>query len=280
MKEKYIESNRTTLVEYDTVGEFFQYMKDTPLNDTFSGTRRLASHDKEPSWSTFYKTKDWDEALDLLENGWDAGAKQLEQKLQAMKKDSYVSQRKCYNSVAGFQPNVALFMAGVPTNMINQRMVPKKQKVVKVTKAISYLGNVSASEIMRESAKAVQIVQKLEAMGYRVDLNVIRMNSADNGRTNYACKINIKKPSERLNIAKMAFALAHPSMLRRFMFGWTERYPKIPRQYNPGYGATSKTSEIAQVMEKGEILLPNFISADVEKIKSIEDVNWKNLSSL
>ena len=76
-------------------------------------------------------------------------------------------------SVAGYQAIVPLYLQSVPNNMVNKKMVPVKQKVITLNKSIDYNGGVSAEQIIEESIKAMQIVKKLEAQGYRVNLNIV-----------------------------------------------------------------------------------------------------------
>lgn len=273
MKEYVNKITGTQVAEYNSISEFYKYLCNTPTNSTFAG-HQLLSQATDSKYVEFSNTANFEAAVELMKNGWDEGAKKMTKSLNVKRQTNAMEKtRRSFNSVAGFQPNVALFMAGVPENMINQKMVAKKQKIVTLTKAISYSGSVSAYKIIEESVKALQIVENIERMGYRVNLNVLRMNEElYGGSKTFATKVRIKNASEKLNISKAAFALAHPAMLRRLMFRWNEVYPLIPSSYVGTYGSTSEMSEVRKTMQKDEYLLPNFIKMDIEKITCLEDL--------
>ena len=83
--------------------------------------------------------------------------------------------------------------------------------------------------------------------------------------------MRIKSANERLNINKLSFPLVHPSMLRRLFFRFVEVHPGVPRSFIRGYG-TPLQPEIYRSIYSDEILLPQFINRDVDKIKSLEDL--------
>lgn len=125
--------------------------------------------------------------------------------------------------VQDYQAVVPLYLMGVPNNMVTKKMVPMKQKVITLNKSIDYNAGVSADDIMDESIKAMQIVKKLEAQGYRCNLNIVLGTSA--GSKQFIIKVRIKSANEKLNISKLALPLVHPSMLRRLFFRFIEVYP-------------------------------------------------------
>lgn len=255
------------IVEFDTIAEFKKYIAETPTSNTYAGAR-LSS--QESSYS-FTQTKNFNQAVELLTNGWEDISKRMTQKLDA-KKNSVVweqKQKQVYD-VVGFQASVPRFLQNIPTSMINKKSFRSKDKVVTMTKAISYLGNVSVEMIIEESIKALMVVKKIEAQGIRVNLNIMRAH-AMKGNT-MVLKVRIKNANERLNISKLAFPLAHPSMLRRLAFRFNEVYPNTPASFVSTYGSSLDVTDMRQLMEKGEYLLPNFIRKDVNKIEKLEDL--------
>ena len=157
---------------------------------------------------------------------------------------------------------------GVPNNMVTKKIVLMKQKVITLNKSIDYSAGVSADDIMDESIKAMQIVKKLEAQGYRCNLNIVLGTGA--GSKQFIIKVRIKSANEKLNISKMVFPLVHPSTLRRLFFRFIEVYPNITNSFIGGYGRPATSTEMRKIF-KGEYLLPNFIRKDVNKINGIDD---------
>ena len=195
MKIEKIDS-KTETIEFDSLNEFYKYICDTPINEAF----RWAEHSSVTGSERFTKTKSFNEAVDLFKHGWSDMATQLVQKLKVIesKTEPMMKPRNALG-VCGYQAIVPLYLQGVPNNMMNKKMVPIKQKVININKSIDYSGGTSANTIIEESIKAMQIVKKLEAQGYRCNLNICNITKSFNSRnsnsnsckrtgTNTACK--------------------------------------------------------------------------------------------
>ena len=254
-------------VEFDSLGEFYEYLIHTPFNDAF----KHADHSSVKGTYSFTKTKSFDEAAQLFKNGWSDMAQRLVQKLKVIENKSQpVMKPRNTLGVAGYQAIVPLYLQGAPNSMVSKKMVPIKQKVVTINKSIDYAANVGSDTIIEESVKALQIIKKFEAQGYRVNLNIV-LGSRGYDSRKFVVKIKIKSANEKLNVSKLAFPLVHPSMLRRLFFRFIEVYPNITKSFVGEYGFPSTTSELKQ-MFKDEYLLPNFIKDDVTSITSIDDL--------
>lgn len=263
-------TNKTEVIEYDSLKEFYDYLCNTPFNEAF----RWAKHSSVEGTEHFTKTKDFDEAVSLFKNGWSDMASKLVQKLKVIESKTEPTMKPRNKlDVCGYQAIVPLYLQGVPNNMVNKKMVPIKQKVITLNKSIDYHGGVSADKIIDESIKAMQIVKKLEAQGYRCNLNIVLGSSAGWGADakGLFIKVRIKSANEKMNISKLAFPLVHPSMLRRLFFRFIEVYPNVTKNFVSGYGAPATSSELRNTF-KGEYLLPNFIKKDINAITSIEDL--------
>jgi hypothetical protein len=218
--------------------------------------------------ASFTGTSSYEEAVDLMKHGWDAGAEKLNKLVNAAKNVTVEDKkRKQEYNVAGFQCSVPRYLQGVPTSMINQKTVVVKKKVVTVVKNINYNGYVSATQIMEESKKAVQVVMQLEAQGLKVNLDIIAVSVVM--EQTMVFRIRIKSAGERVNISKLAFPLAHPSMLRRFEFRHTEVHPEITsKSWLGGYGrAISEDDAVKKFLDEGDLLLGAFIPSAETAIK-------------
>lgn len=257
---------KTEVIEYDSLQEFYDYLISTPFNQAFCWTKHSSVDNDE----YFTKTKNFNEAVELFKNGWSDMATKLVQKLKVIESKTEPTMKPRNTlSVCGYQAIVPLYLNGVPNNMVNKKMVPIKQKVITLNKSIDYNGGVGADQIIEESIKAMQIVKKLEAQGYRCNLNIVLGSEA--GDKQFVMKIRIKSANEKLNVSKLAFPLVHPSMLRRLFFRFIEVYPKVTDRFVNGYGRPASTSELRSIF-KNEYLLPNFIKKDVSQITTINDL--------
>lgn len=267
-------NGKIEFVEFNSLQEFYKYLCDTPLNDSF----RWKDLSSVKSDYRFTQTNSYEEAVDLFHNGWSEMSQRLSQRLKAEGKMEHVMVAKPVQSVEGFQPIVPLYLSGIPNNMINRKMQPAKQKVVTLNKSVSYSCSVSTDEIVDESIKAFRIIQKLEAQNYRANLNVVLGVYEANGywsdtiKNGYAIKVKLKKANEKLNISKLAFPLVHPSMLRRLFLRFMEVHPGVPDEYTRDYGRPMGESLIRECFPKNEILLPQHIRKDVDSIKTLDDL--------
>lgn len=254
---------------FGSLNEFYDYICNTPFNSAF----RWAEHESvetsahKTRWT---QTESFDDAVLLMKRGWSDMAQKLVNKLKVLdKKTEMVTKRRSVNSVAGFHPVVPLYLAGVPTSMVSYKMVPVKQKVVNITKLFNYSSGISSETIINESIKVLQVVRKLEAQGYSVNVNVAFGSSKD-GR-NIAVSIRIKNANERLNISKLAFPMVHPSMLRRLMLRYIEVTPNATKGYTKGYGYPVSKS-VMQEMLPDSIVIPAIWDTDVDKIDTVDQI--------
>ena len=259
-KVKTVSMGYWKVVEFESLQEFYEYITNTPTNAAFA--KREAEHDLSSHnnrRSEWYGTESFEEASNMMRNGWTIGAQNLTQKLKLAETNKEVQNTyKNVLSICGYQAIVPLYLNGVPNNMINKKIVPVKKKVITINKALSCSCTVSSETMMEESVKAFQIIKKIEATGIRVNLNLLIS-------TGHVCvKIKLKSASERLNLSKLAFPLVHPSMFRRLYFRFIEVYPTIPRSFAFGYGKVPVASDFKAVCGKDEILLPTLLCGGTE----------------
>lgn len=269
IERKSINNKETHIIDFKSINEFHDYLNNTPINDVFRW-RTLSSSEESDRKTRFTGTSSFNEAEELLKNGWKQMSEKLTQKLKVEENKMQVTtKRRTIYDVAGFQCSVPRYLQGVPTSMINVKNVPAKQKVITINKSIDYNVSVNQETIVDESIKALMIVKKIEAQGIKCNLNIVLGSNEDKA---FYVKVRIKNANERLNISKLAFPLVHPSMLRRLLFRFIEVYPDITKPFGRGYGIPAKTDELKNILNDGEYLIPNFINVDLKNIRGFEDL--------
>lgn len=249
--------NITELVHFIETNEVYQNFKNKAFGpDSISGDRR------------FTGTENFEEAKDLLLHGWEHGTKEIKGRVEAKETGINMKQKTVYD-VAGYQCSVPRYLQGIPTNMINKKSVAQKNKVITINKACCYNAKTSAETIRTESVKVLQLVNRLEKQGYRVNLNVIFGSMK---RNTVVTKVRIKTSSQKLNIKQTAFPLVHPSMLRRIIFAVWERSEECSYYgFERGYGRVCDDYVLSKTLNKGEYLIPNVLSeteiTDIEQYK-------------
>ena len=264
MKE--IKHNKTVIREFTSVNEFESYITNSPLNEVF----RWETLSSVKGTQSFTQTKSYEEATSLFKNGWDSMAKNITHQLNVKKcqtLDTHV--QKVMFDVVGFQASVPRYLQGIPTNMVNKKLVPIKQKVITLNKDISYNAMTSTQDIIDASIQTLQLIKKIEAQGIRVNLNLILGVKANNNTE--VVKIRLKSANERLNISKLAFPLVHPSMLRRLFFRYIEVAPTVTKGFRWGYGHPLDGSQLKAYC-KDEYVLPRLFDGDITQINDLATI--------
>ena len=273
MQEHIDQNGKTYSLVFDSIQQFYDYIISTPLNDAFRWERH-ASSEKSYDRTKWTKTESFDQAAKLLKEGWTEMSQRLNIKLNTTYKLAPIAKRQTIQSVAGYQAIVPLYLAGVPTSMVNSKMVPVKQKVLNVTKLINYRCDITSDQIVEESTKALVVVKRLEAQGYRCNLYIgwgVSEHGGDSGRKVFV-RIKVKSASEKLNISKVAFPLVHPSMLRRLCLRFEEVYPHMTKPFTCGYGYPVSYGKMKQVFNNDQIVLPSIWNVDPEKLDNLQNI--------
>lgn len=235
--KKFTNGSDIKITTFDSVVEMRKYLDENPIRSEFERRRGGPASIRTASDKTKWcGSKSWNEALGLLTNGWSEKAKELETKMShriAQENNTTIRQKSVYDVVGG-NCSVPRYLQGVPTSMIRQVRTPVKQKTATLNYNISYNCDVTADEITNNALDCLMEVKRLEDSGTRVNLNVVWVT--EKNRQTFAWVIPVKKTSERLSLAKVAFMLCHPSMLRRIAFGLLERETEANSMFVDGYG--------------------------------------------
>ena len=252
--------------EFSSLNDFETYITNTPLNDTFRWTKLASVSGSEE----FTGTDSYEQAVEMFKNGWQSKAEELTKRLKVIQNQVIDAQvQKVLFDVVGFQASVPRYLQGIPTNMVNKKLVPIKQKIVTINKDISYNCGVTTEQIVEASIQTLQLVKKIEAQGIRVNLNLIWGVKASG--SNEIVKIRLKSANERVNISKLAFPLVHPSMLRRLCFRYLEVAPTITHGYLYGYGSPLDGSQLKTYC-KDEYVLPRLFDGNLASLGDLSSI--------
>ena len=259
---KLIGDDVANMVEFSSISDLVKYIKEAKTTFWFVGRER--SHEQNLMRTEFTKTKTFDEAMDMLENGWYEEAKKIEKEMSVEGRSLFDKDEvKFIQSVAGFHPIVPNYLMGLPNSMVSSKIVAKKQKVVTLNLNISFSAIVSTGEIEDVCIKALRIVKSIESKGCRVNFNVFFASKKPDYATGHirysTIKLRVKNANERLNVSKVCFPVVHPSMLRRIFFRVVETSPIFTREFVYGYGIAMSNEELATIYKdimKGEYIIP------------------------
>lgn len=196
-------------------------------------------HLRSPSWDL---NVGYDGAVRMAHDGWSDGARDLSGLVRAadIKNDRHTVERW---DIAGHAPDVARYLAGDPAHMRRRSRAPS------VTRApvVSLIYNVVAAEIVSAKSLAlmgsamVAIIDQLETRGRRVELSIAFKSQLRGGKT-VLVGWQVKRAEDQMDIAAVAFSVAHPAAMRRLCLAMVERSPRewtdesygMPRALEPG----------------------------------------------
>lgn len=205
---------------------------------TLRGYKEIySSHKISDERTKFTSTKDFPQAIHMaLISGWPEGRKLLSESLAlvAPKLEPYKS---ISYEVAGAYPLVPLFLTGEPGYMINfEHEITNTNPIIKIDYNFSTNVSITAQTIMLRGAAVLSLCNILENRGFSVELRLI---SNFQGRyENLTLRSNViyKRAGENLDLDRDAFAIAHPSTLRRLTFALIEQHKELEQVFGKGYG--------------------------------------------
>lgn len=210
--------------------DFVESTKDRQHQNIFSGNVR--EHISNPKWSG---CKSYEEAINYFQNGWKSKTyKQTLKKMQTINSLTTKPSRQRFQDVAGFQPIVPNALRGLPQSMINERMIPKKSKVIDIVVSLTVNADVPSSAILKKLDEIILKVAEIEKQGFRANI-IYYSGAGERESKGNMMTIKIKDAKQPININKIMFLLGHTSMLRILMFDWLERTEGLSGQ-GFGYG--------------------------------------------
>lgn len=190
---------------------------------------------------SFFATANYEEAEKLITNGWEEKLPEIKRQFTSSVKQNSngtINKRRTYNHVEGYAPHVPNAILGVPQSMINTQRVAQKVKVVSLIYSPTANCGTNGDTFIKAGIVILNIVNQLELNGIRVNLKIAAKDSMDYDNNYAGSFVTIKNYREPLDLKKVAFPIAHPSMLRRFGFKWLETFPELKGDFSGGYGHT------------------------------------------
>lgn len=234
---------------FRSVNEFLNIINNRPNNEIM----KFGNSSKDGTY-TFTHTNSYEEAENLLING----DKQFLNKIKSSrdyKLKGNISQRRIpYNDIVGFAPNVPNAIRGIPQSMINKTIIKDKSKTVSIIYSPTGNGIIDASEFEKCGIVILNVINKLELSGIRVNLKIACKCSFGNSEYTL-CTVKVKDYREHLDLAKISFPIAHPSFFRRFGFKWLETTPNLTdSEYTYGYGHTVPIKEMKDYFKDEKLI--------------------------
>ena len=209
----------TKVIEYNVSWDECMADMQRPPNE---GWDDPASLESDRAAKKFTGTRTFDEAVQIAISGWDEGRDAIGSGVEFAKAKQASFKRPDWEyGVAGQRACVPSYCAGVPNHMVwmddtsNRNAMP----IVKIYADVGATWFTSAEAMTRKGSAIVALIDQIEQSGQRVELIACKRNDT----SGYEHKeqrifITVKRADEVVDLDRIAFALAHPSMNRRITF--------------------------------------------------------------
>ena len=206
-----------------------------------------------------------EEAKTLAISGWIEGLNEIKKisvELSEIIATKIVRYEPEYG-VGGGVVDVGAFLSNSPEYFMIKKPTEKEQegKIVKLVCSISFSAAIDSKVIIQRGAMVCALADAIEMSGFRCEI-IVNTTSFSKSRK-FEVDVILKKAQQSLNITELAFCLAHPAMLRRFMFsvaeleGWAD--------YAHAYGIPHEAKD------KGDLYINEIYSYIVPNSQAI---NW------
>lgn len=190
-------------------------------------------------------TKSWDEAVDLLKNGYTDILPEIRSNMQKNAKvyHQYSALPKAMpkNKPVGYIPNVPNSIMNLPDSMICVERTPQKRKTLSVIYNIGGSASEDKQFFINAGTALCTALNIVEANGIQTQLSVGFMPAQEGNDEAICPTVSIKDFGQKFDLQKICFPLAHPSMFRRIGFKYLETCPQIKkRDWIYGYGTPIK----------------------------------------
>lgn len=265
-------SDSVRIEKYDTWPEFIRRSEDNSKPEEEAMSRR---HDERGKpWAG---THTYAEALELAQCGWSKGVKLADTQAHELETRLYslIERPVIEYDLTGEVLDVGRYCSNEPEHwgVFKTELVEGHG-----TKHISIVVNGAASAgvdtqvIMRRGAAVVALCHLLELAGHRTQVKLAI--AVEFKPWYYGIEVPLKTFSESLDMDKLAYAVAHPSCLRRHFFSTAEQTPAkfVEQLHFTRYGSYGRPTETQG--DQGDIYLPCMMYSDARWETPEQATDW------
>ncbi|MDF1551968.1 MAG: hypothetical protein P1P84_02845 [Deferrisomatales bacterium] len=180
-------------------------------------------HSRELSeWTEFFASPTFEDAAELAQNGWPEGRREMAERFDTLQIAQTAEDTGAYSwETEGSFFDLGQLLSGEPEHWLHEEREPRR-RVWQITVNVAASNKVTQATIMNRGAAVLALVDALQGAGDIVELHVVasaRDWSKSIGRN---ILTTIPLGVTPLDMGTAAYALAHPSMLRRIILGCME----------------------------------------------------------
>ena len=219
-------------------------------NEVMRETHKSQSPERDYSW---YGTSSYEEAVRLFREGYTEilPRVRLEYKknVNVLSEKLSISKSRPIDSFCGGIPNVPNMLLGLPKTMLNRDSIVRRIKTIDIVYSLVGPGCVSPERFVKAGIALLSAIELIEKSRTQIKL-ISCVDSSYVGNEAIIGTVVVKEYADRLDIQKLCFPLAHPSMLRRIGFKFTETVPGMTRNFTRGYGIAMEYSQFCSLYKR------------------------------
>lgn len=219
---------------FNSLGELIEYIHTNEPDERLGRQEAMSSRSKtDASWTGSYT---WEDCLSLVTNGWPEGRAIAQKYTTEYGKiwQRFFPQADYANDfkpdIAGAIPMVDKVIEGNPENMLeffpNENLLDKLagNKLQRMIVNCRCSCRINIETILQRGSLIAALVNSMELAGFNIELNLVWQATGNSNHVQLHTLI-VKNFSDILDIDKVAFCVAHSSMLRRIIFAAEEIAP-------------------------------------------------------
>lgn len=221
---------RYHLDEFKTWGVFIAHCQTAPSHIRMSDRKSRGGDGDRNRWSG----GSWDTACRLAREGWPEGLAEASDLTQRIT-EKITSTMERFDPYYDLEPgalDVARYLDSEPECWLRMESVLTRGpglRHVTIVVNMTISAGIKTETITRRGAALASLVECLEYAGHRAKVQICEAigDSLDASRAKWYAEaiVTVKEFDEALDLDRVAFALAHPSVQRRFFFAWNETLP-------------------------------------------------------
>lgn len=217
-----------------------------PVNAAFEG-HTLDSHEIDNRRNPWSGAASWGDACEIARAGYPDAVQDMRTACgragDALAGAVDEVKRSRVWGVIGDSVSVARALAGSPRYMQRTRRETVTRPGLRFVWDGCVSGNTSTADIIAAGGRFVALIDALRCAGVPVSLDVAFAHCGGRGEA-AIMRLELARAGESPALCNLAYWLAHPSALRRIMFGWLETCPtlKSSREWVGSYGSVAHYS--------------------------------------
>ena len=266
---------------FKSIHEMMDALDKRPNNEIMRGCNSSARKG-DRDW---YGTDSYEEASMLMRTGYKDILPKIKEGLSKSAKAvskhfSPTDLRRPKNLPIGFIPNVPNSILNLPNSMIDIKLTPQKRKTLSIIYVMAGSCGCNAAMWIKAGIALLTAIKIVEKRGISVKIDVAFYCGTEHEEIAMG-SVTVKHYGQPLDIQKLCFPMANPSMFRRIGFKFLETTPVITNEhfkFGYGMGFEHNSKDVKKIVEDSKTFMLSGQWIEKHKYDVEEILNYLNFS--